>query len=129
MVLTSWNCPSSLLSAAISRSPWYTLISTWVWPSTAVEKTYSTKTFIYAISLFFLWFPLCRGEAGLLVTPMYGYFCDSSPLVPAVGHFAPFIFLLCLFTQSSHLSCGLPRFLEPSCFFVSDLFGNYHLSF
>ena len=21
--------------------------------------------------LFFLWFPLCRGEAGLLVTPMY----------------------------------------------------------
>ena len=29
-----------------------------------------------------------------------------------------------LFTQSSHLSCGLPRFLQPSCFFFSDLFGS-----
>ena len=36
--LTSVNCPSSLLSLAISRSPWCTLISTWVWPSAAVEK-------------------------------------------------------------------------------------------
>ena len=33
-------------------------------------------------------------------------------------------FLRSLFTQSSHLSCGLPRFLKPSCFSVSDLFGN-----
>ena len=33
-------------------------------------------------------------------------------------------FLRSLFTQSSHLSCGLPRFLEPSCFFVSALFGS-----
>ena len=33
-------------------------------------------------------------------------------------------FLRSLFTQSSHLSCDLPRFLKPSCFFVSDLFGN-----
>ena len=40
-------------------------------------------------------------------------------------HFSsPSAFLRCLFTQSSHLSCGLPRFLQPSCFFVSDLFGN-----
>ena len=31
-----------------------------------------------------------------------------------------------LLTQSSHLSCGLPRFLQPSCFFVLDIFG--HLS-
>ena len=29
-----------------------------------------------------------------------------------------------LFTQSSHLSCYLPRLLQTSCFFVSDLFGN-----
>ena len=36
---TSWNCPRSLLSAAISRSPWCTLISTCVWPSAAVENT------------------------------------------------------------------------------------------
>ena len=33
-------------------------------------------------------------------------------------------FLRSLFTQSSHLSCGLPRFLEPSCLFVSALFGS-----
>ena len=33
-------------------------------------------------------------------------------------------FIRSLFTQSSHLSCGLPRPLTPSCFFVTDLFGN-----
>ena len=33
-------------------------------------------------------------------------------------------FLRYLFTHSSHLSCGLPSFLEPSCFFVSALFGS-----
>ena len=33
-------------------------------------------------------------------------------------------FLRSLFTQSCHLSCALPRFLEPSCFFVSALFGS-----
>ena len=35
-------------------------------------------------------------------------------------------FLRSLLTQSSHLSCGLPRFLQPSCVFVLDIFG--HLS-
>ena len=39
-------------------------------------------------------------------------------------HFSSSAFLRSLFTQSSHLSCGLPHFLQPSCFFVSDLFGN-----
>ena len=34
------------------------------------------------------------------------------------------VFLLSLFRQSSHLSSGLPRFLQPSCFFVSDIIGN-----
>ena len=33
-------------------------------------------------------------------------------------------FLRSLFTQSAHLSCGLPRFLEPSCFFFSALFAS-----
>ena len=33
-------------------------------------------------------------------------------------------FLRSLFTQSSHLSCDLPRFLQHSCFFVSALFGS-----
>lgn len=36
---TSWNLPSTLLSVAISLSPWHTTISTEVWPSAAVEKT------------------------------------------------------------------------------------------
>ena len=54
--------------------------------------------------LFFLWFPFCRGEGSLVVTPLYGYFF---PLVPVVGIFSPFSsssgFLRSLFTQSSHL--------------------------
>ena len=33
-------------------------------------------------------------------------------------------FLRSVFTQSSHFRCGLPRFLEPSSFFVSALFGS-----
>ena len=36
---TREKTPRSLLSPAISRSPWSTLISTEVWPSDAVEKT------------------------------------------------------------------------------------------
>ena len=38
-------------------------------------------------------------------------------------------FLRSLFTQSSHLSCGLSRLLQPSCFIVSNLLGISHLSF
>ena len=57
---------------------------------------------------FFLLFPLCRGEAGLLVTAKYGYFRNLLPSVPIVGLFSPFFFLRAaflrsLFTQSSHL--------------------------
>mmetsp|Transcript_14331 Transcript_14331/g.38371 ORF Transcript_14331/g.38371 Transcript_14331/m.38371 type:complete len:527 (-) Transcript_14331:71-1651(-) len=37
---TSSNWPRSLLSTAISRSPWRTLTPTWVWLSAAVEKTW-----------------------------------------------------------------------------------------
>ena len=33
-------------------------------------------------------------------------------------------FLGSFFTQSSHRSCGLPRFRQQPCFFVSDLFRN-----
>lgn len=39
---TRVNWPSTLLSAAISLSPWHTLISTWVCPSAAVEKTWGS---------------------------------------------------------------------------------------
>lgn len=38
---TRVNWPKTLLSVAISRSPWHTLISTWVCPSAAVENTWS----------------------------------------------------------------------------------------
>ena len=37
---TRSNCPSSLLSAAISRSPWLTRMVTAFWPSSAVEKVW-----------------------------------------------------------------------------------------
>ena len=36
----------------------------------------------------------------------------------------PSAFLTSLFTQSSQLSCGRFSFLQSSCFFVSDIFGN-----
>ena len=39
-------------------------------------------------------------------------------------HYSSSAFLRSLFTQSSYLSCRLPSFLQRSCFFVSDLFGN-----
>ena len=63
---------------------------------------------------------MCRGEAGLSVTPMYGYFCNSFPLVPVVGLFSPLFFLLCLSQVSLHtcrsrtLICwGLRRLQKP----------------
>ena len=60
-----------------------------------------------------------------LVTPIYGYiviFFHWS----VVDLFSPLFFLLCLFQISLHtlLSRGLPSFLQPSCFFLSDLFRN-----
>ena len=51
--------------------------------------------------LFFLWFRLCRGEAGLLVTPKYDYVRNLFPLVPVVGLFSPLLFLLCLSHQEA----------------------------
>lgn len=50
--LTKLNLPSILLSPAISRSPWWTLISTCVCPSAAVEKTCSTKIPFQSLCLF-----------------------------------------------------------------------------
>ena len=52
--------------------------------------------------LFFLWFPICGGEAGLVVTPLYGYFCNLFPLIPVIGLFSPLFFLLCLSQISLH---------------------------
>ena len=44
---TSWNLPRTLLSLAISLSPWHTTISTEVCPSAAVEKTWNMHTVHY----------------------------------------------------------------------------------
>ena len=43
-----------------------------------------------------------------------------------VGPFSALFFLLCpdLSSYNPHLSCALPRFRQPTCFFVSDLFCN-----
>ena len=77
--------------------------------------------------LFFLRFPFRRGEAGLVVTPQYGYFCKKKKshwylLLAFSHHFSSSsASLRSLFTQSSHLSCDLPRFLQPSCSVISRL--------
>lgn len=60
---TRVNWPNTLLSDAISLSPWHTLISTWVCPSAAVENTCSgavrnfrTLYFIFGINICPEWF-------------------------------------------------------------------------
>ena len=80
--------------------------------------------------LFFLLFPVCRGEAGQLSLWYFCYFFHCSPLLAFLLHFSSSsVFLRYLFRQPSNLSYGLESslhsFLQPSCFFVSDdLFGN-----
>ena len=53
--------------------------------------------------------PLCRGEAGLLVTSKYGYFCNLFPLLPVVGIFSPLssssAFLRSLFQSRAGVLC------------------------
>ena len=73
--------------------------------------------------------PFCRDETGLVVTPLYGSVCQKklhwSLLAFSLQYSSSSAFLKSLVAQSSHLSCGLPRFLhQPSCFFVSAIFGN-----
>ena len=78
--------------------------------------------------LYFLCFRLFRDEAYLFVTPLNGYFCDFfhwSLLLAFSLHFSSSsAFLKSLVIQSFHSSCDLLRYLQPSCFFVSDIFGN-----
>ena len=79
--------------------------------------------------VFFLWFP-CVGVRLVYCWPLRStatfVTCFHWSLLLAFSlHFSSSsAFLRSLFTQSSHLSCVLPRFLKRSCFFVSDLFGN-----
>ena len=75
----------------------------WCWLLFYTSSSSSCFLFLRLLSLFFL-------------------------LLPVVGIFSQLFFLPAfpryLFTQSAHLSCGLPRFLQSSCFFVSDICGN-----
>ena len=77
--------------------------------------------------LFFLWFP-CVG-VGLIYWSLRSMatfvICFHWSLLLAFSlHFSSSSAVLrSLFTQSSHLSCGLPRCLQPSVF-VSHLFGD-----
>ena len=75
--------------------------------------------------------PLCRGEAGLLVTPKYGYFRNLLPLVSVVDlslHLSSFsAFLACI-----HLICennstqSRPQHMDDaeSPIFIYELFEN-----
>ena len=85
--------------------------------------------------LFFLWFPLCRGEADLAtVTAKYGYF-RNLPLAPVVGPFSPFFFVLCLshIDLSPHrppISAGVFLVFWNLLASLSRLFSVvYHISF
>ena len=78
--------------------------------------------------MFFLWFP-CVGMRlvywSLRSTATFVIGFHWSLLLAFSLHFSSSsASIRALFTQSSHLSRGLPRFLKPSCFFVEDLFGN-----
>ena len=89
--------------------------------------------FEFVIYMSFLWFSLfvgvrlvylsLRSTATFVIS-----FCRSLLLAFSLHFSSSSAFLRSLFrslfTQSSHLSCGLPRFLQPSCFFDSDLFSN-----
>ena len=53
--------------------------------------------------LYFLWFPFCRGEAGLVVTPLYDYFCINKILGPCCWPFlSTFLPSLPFLELSSH---------------------------
>ena len=72
----------------------------WIWSS---GPRVSRSDLILAMCLIVLpLVPLCRSEAGLLVTPKYGYFRNVLPLVPVVSLFSPLFFLLCLSQISLH---------------------------
>ena len=76
--------------------------------------------------LFFLLFPVCEADQlSLYCTTTFVILSHSSLLLAFSLHVSSSsAFIISLFTQPSHLSCGLPHFLQPSSFFVSDLFCN-----
>ena len=74
--------------------------------------------------MFFLSFPCCRGEASHSLLRCNTAFVIFSIALCCFHFSASSATRLSLFRQSSLLSCGLPHFLQPPCFFVSAHFGN-----
>ena len=85
--------------------------------------------FVSTSCLFFLVLPCYRAETGQSAIWLYFLFFQ---LLPVLGLYSPFSSssnpLRSLFTQSSHLSCGLPRLLQPLCLFVPLFSVISHLS-
>ena len=89
---------------------------------------YPESQMTFGVMLFFLWFP-CVGVRlvywSLRSTATFVICFHWYMLLAFYLHFSSSsAFVRSLFTQFSHLNCGLPRFLKPACFFVSDIFGN-----
>ena len=90
--------------SALHFTPWQTCS---LWHQIGYSWKHCNQAAITREDLFFIWFPFCRREAGLVVTPLYGYFCNFPPLVPVVvGLFSALVFLLCL--SQSDLSSFIP---------------------
>ena len=72
-------------------------------------------------------FPYYTGDTGhspLRSTATFVIFFIALLLAFCLHFFCSSAFLTFFFTQCSNLSCGLPCFLQPPCFFVSAPFGN-----
>ena len=115
LALTITNCIRNIKFAMIPLSSTiYGLVRPMCW--------------VLLIVLFFLWFPCVRArqvDRSLRSTATFLICFHWSLLLAFSLHFSSSsAFLRSLFTQSSHLNCGLLRFLKPSCFFVSALFSN-----
>ena len=61
--------------------------------------------------LFFLWFPFCMGEGGLVITPLYSYFFSIGPCCwPFLSTYLPPLAFLDISSHNppiSHYSSGV----------------------
>ena len=73
--------------------------------------------------LLFLSIHFCTSEATVMFLCSYFCYFSNGPSWPFLCTFLPLPFLD-LSSYNPHLSCGLPRFRQPTYFFVSDLFCN-----
>ena len=110
--LTSWRTARPLLVFQNNEYAGFDLVESIPGPTAC-----SSSGFPYVGVMLIYW--------SLRSTATFVFFFHWSQLLALSLHFTSSSAVLrSLFTQSSHLSCGLPRFLEPSCFFVSALFGS-----